>query len=183
MVTSAAQLLRRLGDATTNGRRQPVPPVGQTWTGWRLWCVDGLDLVSPYAPRDNQGRRIAWTDGALVARCLLLSSKHGRAPASNCDCGIRGMPLPDLIDAMTLSTGLRWDSIVDQLGAVGQVELSGRIVRAADDDPRAALRASHARVLELHLAPRLARLADRIAEQYVVPVHVGTPTLETPCPR
>jgi hypothetical protein len=175
VTVTAAAILRRQRAVAATGRRQAAPAPGCTWTGWRLWRVDGTRLVSPWAPLDPQGRPAVWHDGTLAARCLLTGARHSRPPVANCECGIRAMPLPDLAGTMPLSTGLRWQSLTDQLGAIGRVELSGRIVTASAEDPRAALRGSHARVVELWLVSRLARLADRVAVELGVPVHTGLP--------
>ncbi len=138
-----------------------------------------------WAEREQPGD--VWQPGVNVARCLV--DDHD-APDENCTCGFRAtLDLRELLPAVARPfADTRWvsgdrpspvRSILDECGVLARVELTGTVLLGVNipaDDPVTTRRASHARLLEVHLAPEHTGKAEAIAERYAVPRIVMYPS-------
>jgi hypothetical protein len=150
----------------------------ETVKGWRAFAVgDGGTLVSPFLAQywPDLAERVdpAWTSAEQTARCLAIDHP---APNEDCTCGLRAVvSYPELLKAIGRPFVGGGETILERTGAVGPVELSGRIelgVDMPDDDPPTTKRGERARLLEVFPAPALAGSAAAVEARYEVPARV-----------
>jgi hypothetical protein len=141
--------------------------------GWRLFALEDGRLVSPFQ-RDkwpDLGTRTGWDAGVNRAECL--RSLH-EAPAVDCTCGYRATE--DFGHLVELLSGLVFQddgaSVLEVCGVLARVRLWGSVREGAFDDPATTWRASHAELLEVHLAPFLEAEASVVGARYGVPVAI-----------
>ncbi len=155
-----------------------------TATGWRVFSVDNDGaLIPPFVRRywtEQERPGDVWQAGTNVARCLIADHD---APDEDCTCGFRAtLDLRELLAAVARpfagTTSVSRDrrnstgSILDECGVLALVEVTGTVllgVNVPADDPVTTRRASHARLLEVHLAPEHTGKAEAIAARYALP--------------
>lgn len=142
--------------------------------GWRAWEARGDGILRSPVPRGNalgladlvhrartgQATGTVWERGRFLAECYKFPGHQ--APAIGCNCGIRAVEDLGALARFGLGHEGRTTSWWhDSLHAVGQVELSGRVLPSTEwIDPPGTWRGLHARAVGvLYLARPLAHSA------------------------
>jgi hypothetical protein len=141
--------------------------------GWRVFALgDDGRLRPPFLLRYWKQHMHAdddWRTGVNLARCLV--SEH-EAPDPDCTCGLRAVVgLPEFLDAVGRRLASSPRTLLQECGVFARVRLDGRVLPGIDmpnDDPHSTVRASRARLLDVHLAPHLAEHAAAVQARYYV---------------